>query len=153
MERGPLALFGAIVAVGLGPAMWLGAQFGHAGTPDRLPTISEQSTEQAQEPGGKAGAAPEDPTPIDLRPRPRSDVRPITVRPSTSTTTKGRTVPRPVSSASTSPSGAPSTSAPASTEPDDPPTEESGNGNGTPPPSPPAAGDTGRGIPVDLPVR
>ncbi|MEV0895803.1 hypothetical protein [Actinoplanes sp. NPDC049802] len=28
MERGPLALFGAIVAVGLGPALWLGAQLG-----------------------------------------------------------------------------------------------------------------------------
>ncbi|GGN67852.1 hypothetical protein GCM10010112_31650 [Actinoplanes lobatus] len=28
MERGPLALFGAIVSVGLGPALWLGAQLG-----------------------------------------------------------------------------------------------------------------------------
>jgi hypothetical protein len=28
MERGPLALFGAILAVGVGPALWLGAQLG-----------------------------------------------------------------------------------------------------------------------------
>jgi hypothetical protein len=28
MERGPLALFGAIIAVGVGPALWLGAQLG-----------------------------------------------------------------------------------------------------------------------------
>ncbi|WP_430783057.1 hypothetical protein [Actinoplanes sp. G11-F43] len=27
-QRGPLALFGAIVAVGVGPALWLGAQLG-----------------------------------------------------------------------------------------------------------------------------
>lgn len=30
MDRGPLALFGAIIAVGVGPALWLGAQLGTA---------------------------------------------------------------------------------------------------------------------------
>jgi hypothetical protein len=59
MERGPMALFGAIIAVGLGPALWLGAQFGSVGsTPVSPPAVvSEQNAEKA--PGG-AGAAPDE---------------------------------------------------------------------------------------------
>jgi hypothetical protein len=54
-----MALFGAIVAVGLGPALWLGAQFGNLDvTPNRPPTVvSEQKVDKA--PG--AGAAAEVP--------------------------------------------------------------------------------------------
>jgi len=41
VDRGPVALFGAIVAVGLGPALWLGAQFGTAtAVPARPATVS-----------------------------------------------------------------------------------------------------------------
>ena len=58
MERGPVALFGAIVAVGLGPALWLGAQFGRfdvapAGTP--VP-VSHTHAATSQLEGGGSGA-------------------------------------------------------------------------------------------------
>jgi hypothetical protein len=58
MNRGPMALFGAIVAVGLGPALWLGAQFGVS---DVSPTRPPAATiDQVQAPtGGGAGAAPD----------------------------------------------------------------------------------------------
>ena len=61
MERGPMALFGAIVAVGIGPALWLGAQFGNLDVAPNSPpsVVSEQKADKA--PGG-AGAAPEEPT-------------------------------------------------------------------------------------------
>jgi hypothetical protein len=57
MKRGPVALFGAIIAVGLGPALWLGAQFGTGGvSPVRPPiTVDQQQLPQ----GGGAGAAPD----------------------------------------------------------------------------------------------
>jgi hypothetical protein len=59
MERGPMALFGAIVAIGIGPALWLGAQFGNLDvTPNNPPTVvSEQKVDK-----GGAGAAAEEPT-------------------------------------------------------------------------------------------
>lgn len=59
MERGPMALFGALVAVGIGPALWLGAQFGSIDVaPTRPPTVVSEQADKA--PGG-AGAAPEEP--------------------------------------------------------------------------------------------
>jgi hypothetical protein len=93
MERGPLALFGAILAVGIGPALWLGAQFGDLDVaPSRTPAVvSEQKADKA--PGG-AGAAPEDPT--------------------TEPTKRTRYVPL-----SGTPSARPSSSASAADEPDD----------------------------------
>ncbi|WP_043510894.1 MULTISPECIES: hypothetical protein [unclassified Actinoplanes] len=39
MERGPMALFGAVVGVGLGPALWLGAQLGTHHTPAGRPPV------------------------------------------------------------------------------------------------------------------
>src|SRR5690349_15289877 len=59
MERGPLALFGAIIAVGLGPAMWVGAQFGVTGTtPNPRPPVAV--VDRVQAPGGAgAGSTPE----------------------------------------------------------------------------------------------
>ncbi|MDT4991863.1 MAG: hypothetical protein QOH97_1755 [Actinoplanes sp.] len=60
MERGPLALFGAIIAVGLGPAMWLGAQFGHvasATSPPPAAVVVQENTGK----GGEGAAAPADP--------------------------------------------------------------------------------------------
>jgi len=73
MERGPLALFGAIIAVGLGPAMWLGAQFGNvAVTPDRPPAVTVQQDSR----GGVGAAAPDDPADT-LNPDPKSNVEPL----------------------------------------------------------------------------
>jgi hypothetical protein len=53
MERGPLALFAAIIAVGLGPALWLGAQLAVVGTlPIAPPPVSaEYDTAETARPG------------------------------------------------------------------------------------------------------
>src|SRR5690349_20522810 len=60
MNRGPLALFGAIVAVGLGPAMWLGAQFGTVEvTPARPPAVVGEQNVSPDRLAGGAGAGAE----------------------------------------------------------------------------------------------
>jgi len=59
MERGPTVLFGAIVAVGLGPALWLGAQFGQARVVTVPPTITVVERNTGTDPGGR-GAAEQD---------------------------------------------------------------------------------------------
>jgi hypothetical protein len=57
MERGPLALFGAIVAVGVGPALWLGAQLGAVNlTPGQRPAPVEEQFPGADLDFGGAGA-------------------------------------------------------------------------------------------------
>jgi hypothetical protein len=58
MDRGPWALFGAIVSVGLGPAMWLGVQFGEAtAVPVReQPPVTQVQRNEVVEPGGGVGA-------------------------------------------------------------------------------------------------
>src|SRR3982751_6844175 len=58
MERGPLALFGAIVAVGLGPALWMGVQLGavQQQSPLRPPVVSEQKAEKVGQELGGTGA-------------------------------------------------------------------------------------------------
>jgi hypothetical protein len=56
MNRGPMMLFGAIIAVGFGPALWLGAQFG---TTDVIPGRPPVTVEQQAPRGGGAGAAPD----------------------------------------------------------------------------------------------
>jgi hypothetical protein len=141
MERGPMALFGAIVAVGLGPAMWLGAQFGAmAATPSRPPAVSsELQPNQAptQQKGGAAGSAPEDPS-VVLHTKPGANYRPPHSTPSPSPSASS-TPDRPdpgdsttdptEATSSPSPTGEPSTPPTESTsEPTDPPTV---------PPSPP----------------
>jgi hypothetical protein len=71
MERGPVALFGALVAVGLGPALWLGAQIGDvAAPPPRSPVVqSEQKADTAKPRGGEgAGAQPTEP---EVAPQPK----------------------------------------------------------------------------------
>jgi hypothetical protein len=153
MERGPLALFGAIIAVGLGPAMWLGAQFGNAADqPGRPPAVTVQQEKGVGSVGGEGGAAPEDPVGV-LRSDPKSNVQPLI----TATPKPHRSSAHP--SASASPSPSPSESSPATspspshehstppTEPsspdDDPPSQGSGDdGGGSPaPPSPPGGSD------------
>jgi hypothetical protein len=112
MERGPLALFGAIIAVGLGPAMWLGAQFGHAnGEPSRPPAVTVQQQDGV---GGVGGAAPDDSTGV-IRSDPKSNVEPLITQ-----------TPKPRKSSATpsaSPSASPSESSPtASPSPSEEPT-------------------------------
>lgn len=115
MERGPMALFGAIIAVGLGPALWLGAQFGDVdGTPATPPAVvSEQNAEKAP---GRAGAAPDE-EPI-VEPTKRTRYVPLSGTPSArpSATAKS-TAPEP--SESTEPAAEPS----PSDDPTTPPTE------------------------------
>ncbi|MCA2216842.1 hypothetical protein [Jidongwangia harbinensis] len=120
MERGPLALFGAIVAVGLGPALWLGAQFGNVTvSPGKAPTVI---SEQQPDVGGRAGAAPDE-SATKLETKPRAEIKPLSDRPS----------PRPSRSATSTapePEPDPTTEPPATTteptptdEPTTPPTE------------------------------
>ncbi|MFD1368908.1 hypothetical protein [Actinoplanes sichuanensis] len=57
MERGPLALFGAILAVGLGPALWLGAQLGAVNlAPGQRPAPVDEQFPGADMDFGGAGA-------------------------------------------------------------------------------------------------
>ena len=146
MERGPLALFGAIVAVGLGPAMWLGAQFGQVtGVPSTPPAVTVQ---QDQGRGGVGAAAPDEPDVIKTKPK--SNVEPLV----TATPKPHKSSATPSASASASPSestpsGSPSPSTNESTPPTDPPTDPpsdggsggSGGGDQGHPPSPPTASD------------
>ena len=89
MERGPMVLFGAIVAVGLGPAMWLGAQFGQV----TVTPLTRPPAVVADAPAGKAaggaGAAPEV-VEADTDTGPATDLLPLSstpaARPSTSPT-------------------------------------------------------------------
>jgi hypothetical protein len=141
MERGPMALFGAIVAVGLGPAMWLGAQFGNAiDVPTSPPAVTSEHGPQhkTQENGGVAGSAPDGSVLVETTPR--SEIQPLpgpTKRPAAHKTSK------PAHSADPSPSSAsPSTgdddhSSPPSGSDQSASPDPSG-GSTSPAPSPPA---------------
>jgi len=127
MDRGPMALFGAIVAVGLGPALWLGAQFGHfevtpPGAPVPVDRTHDETTAQLM--GGTGGG--EDQTAADntrAGATPHARARPVrtthSARPSASPTDTSPSV-----SPSTGDSAGPSTSPSASPDP-------SGGGSGT----------------------
>lgn len=116
VERGPMALFGAIIAVGLGPAMWLGAQFGVAPDPTRPPAIV---VDRVQAPGGAgAGETPEATARIldtnaDTDPGPRTVRKPAGIRKQGVTPTTTGPAPRQSSAGPTGPPGADPT---ASTE-------------------------------------
>ena len=56
MERGPMALFAAIIAVGLGPALWLGAQFGQIPPGPAVPTTAIVKDQAERVSGGGAAA-------------------------------------------------------------------------------------------------
>jgi hypothetical protein len=160
MARGPLALFGAIVAVGLGPALWLGAQFGRFDVAPPSPPVPVDRThdDTAQLTGGTGGGVDEtgnDSTPV--RSTPRAHIMPLTTSPSPSPSSSPSD-PRPSATTSASdpasddPSDGPSATPSDSTDPSD------GGGNGTggsgggsggsggddsAPPSPPASGNDG----------
>ena len=133
MERGPLALFGAIVAVGLGPALWLGAQFGNLDLTPTTPPGLTSVTNQEPVPGG-VGAA--DPDTADLAPDPTRVSAPYPVSPTTAPTHRvkvNRVTPaersaEPSRSADTDP--APSST--ASTSPETDPTPDDGTGTEQP---------------------
>jgi hypothetical protein len=141
MDRGPMALFGAIIAVGLGPALWLGAQFGTMPAAPAAPPTAVTVQGNEQKAPGRAGAAPEDPT-VVLRTDPRSQTLPITTRPTPrpSATTRSS---GPVSKAPTTPSSAattPSTTAAPSSPGTESTAEPSGTPTGSGPGDPPATG-------------
>jgi hypothetical protein len=117
VERGPMALFGAIIAVGLGPAMWLGAQFGVEADPTRPPAIV---VDGVQAPGGAgAGETPDDAarvldTNADPDPRPRTVKKPTGERrPDVIPTTTAGPAP---SESSAGPTGSPGAEPTAPTE-------------------------------------
>jgi hypothetical protein len=168
MERGPMALFGAIVAVGLGPAMWLGAQFGNAiETPNAPPAVTSEhgATQHNQDKGGAAGSAPEDPT-VVVQTRPRADIKPLPDPSSSTKPSAHRSSTPPTASddpSTASPSAEPSNTSSQPTESTSTPTDDptDGSGDGSPgPPSPPADEDEGTGTGgiaagtgVTLPIR
>lgn len=149
MERGPLALFGAIVAVGLGPAMWLGAQFATIvavptnGTPAAVSSQRPSSTQPTA--GGGAGSAPDNPS-IVLPPTQHGQDRPMRDERSASPS------PHP-SRTSASPTTTPTRTTPPSTGPSTPPTESSTTsspptGGSDAPPSPPPTSATNDSAPT-----
>jgi hypothetical protein len=123
MERGPLTLFGAIVAVGLGPALYLGAQLGSVNVaPNERPsTVGEQYPEVDDMDFGGVGAG-ETPDQADWIPSgpdrttvPATPSRPVTPSASSSSAVVIPPSSPPVSpspSISASPSPAPSVSDP-----------------------------------------
>jgi hypothetical protein len=141
MERGPVALFSAIVAVGLGPALWLGVQFGNVEVaPNRPPAVSHV------DPGGQellGGRGAGDDTTTEngtvVKTKPRANVRTITSSPTTSPSARpspsdpGPTgTPSKPADPSDDPTATPTDPAPDPTEPSDDPTI---------PPEPPGGGD------------
>jgi hypothetical protein len=152
MDRGPVALFGAIVAVGLGPAMWLGVQFGGIEVdPSRPPAVvGEPNSGPGRLLGGSGAGADEtgDDSVIGADPQDRV---PLTTAPSPkpSATTPSPAGP-PTSSRSAEPSGSSEPTTPpteATTTPTTPPTDESSSP--TIPPESPSEDDPGAGDPTD----
>ncbi len=149
MERGPMALFGAIVAVGLGPALWLGAQFGTASVNPATPpaVVGEQRVDVDKAPGG-AGAAPEEQV---IEPTRRSGYRPLSStpspRPSRTTESEGTDPAEapttgPATTTDPTPTGDPTTPpADGTGEPTEPPADGDGDTGEPTGPAPPAPGD------------
>jgi hypothetical protein len=108
MERGPTALFWAIVAVGIGPAMWLGVRLGAVEVaPSNNPAVVGERTSGPDRLVGGTGAGD---SPLDdpaVNATPRGKVLPLTSSAS----------PSPSAATSTSPAPSDTTSAPANTEP------------------------------------
>jgi hypothetical protein len=140
MERGPMALFGAIIAVGLGPAMWLGAQFGGVDVTPTQPTTTS-IVDEARAPGGTgAGAEPDKgPRVLDADADTDADRPPLTVvepsaRPQRTTAPVRTSTPTEAPPTSSSPGAEPSASSSAPVS--EPPTESTDE----PGPTAPTAG-------------
>jgi hypothetical protein len=120
MERGPFMLFGAIIAVGLGPAMWLGAQFGQTAiVPPAPPALVVETDGNA---AGGAGAAT-DTLETDAGTGPADVFIPLSATPSARPSSdRPEVIPVQTSSPAATPS--PSGTTPSrSTAPSTPPTE------------------------------
>jgi hypothetical protein len=142
MERGPVALFSAIVAVGLGPALWLGVQFGSVGVePYRPPVVSEVDPGGQELLGGRGAGATTDNSTV-VKTQPRANVRSITSSPTPSpSTSPSPSDPGP--SASPSESADPGDDPTTPVDPTDDPTDPGGNESDDPtiPPEPPEGDD------------
>ncbi|WP_433828730.1 hypothetical protein ACQP2E_05200 [Actinoplanes sp. CA-015351] len=169
MERGPLTLFGAIVSVGLGPALWLGAQLGTVNVAPNerpAPVGEEQYPATDMDFGGVgAGETPDQADWIQVYPDPAVSATSPSPSPAQSSSSAAAIVVTPSSSSpspSFSPSAAPSTSesietsAPVvspspsldeepSLEPSEEPTDEVSE---DPEPSGSPSEDTGGGAPL-----
>ncbi len=128
MERGPLLAFGTIVAIGIGPALWLGAQLGTVTiAPDQRPnTVGEQLQDNDRDFGGVGAGETADS--IDA-------VTDHTARPSSATPRARATTPPPARpsaspTVSVSITRSPSVSPPVSVSASVPPSS-------SPPPAPP----------------
>jgi hypothetical protein len=142
MERGPVALFGAIVAVGLGPALWLGVQFGAVEQPpvNHQPAVIQQKPASTELFGGSgAGQPTSTPEDHEVRTTPHRNADPVTRTPSRKPT------PSPSPSAEPEPS---KPSSPTSSEPSDPVSHPAGedptdptNEDPSVPPDPPENSD------------
>jgi hypothetical protein len=140
-----MALFGAIVAVGLGPALWLGAQFGNVTIAPVQPpaVVGEQRVDTDKAPGG-AGAATEEPAAIE--PTRRSGYLPLSSTPSArSSATAEPEATEPDAEPTTEPTGDAVEPTPTD-EPSTPPTEDT-----TAPTDPPSSGDGDEDEPGDDP--
>ncbi|MFC7532595.1 hypothetical protein [Actinoplanes sp. GCM10030250] len=162
MERGPLALFGAIIAIGVGPALWLGAQLGAVDlAPNERPsTVGEQFPDNDTGTVDFGGAGAGEP-PAEADPVTRYTVPPIKVgqaRPEAdpiadpSADTSPSSSSSPSSSASGSPSASPSAE-PSSSETSTPPTESTKPADDPEPSHSSPPGGTGAGEEEPAPVQ
>jgi hypothetical protein len=140
-----MALFGALVAVGLGPSMWLGAQFGQARVVTEPPPITVVERSGNAEPGGRGAA--EDDGAGALEDRVSNDAGPLSSTPSARSVrnappTKPAITPLPGQASPSAPadpqSGESGEPSPDPSVPDD--SEPSANGS-EPPPGPPGDSD------------
>jgi hypothetical protein len=144
MDRGPAALFGAIVAVGLGPAMWLGVRLGTVETAPVRPlpaVVGEHNSGPEQLLGGTgAGDSPlaDEPT---IKATQRAKLEPVTA----SSTSPSATTTSPTPTASPTPSESPT---PTESTPSTPPTEST-----TTPSTPPTDHTTTPTLPPDPPTE
>jgi len=154
MERGPIALFSAIVAVGLGPALWLGVQFGSVGvTPHRPPAVSEVDPGGHELLGGRgAGAEATTDDGTVVKTKPRANVRPITSSPAPSPSGSPSSADPGPSVSPSEPAGNGDDPKPTPTDPAPGPTDPPGGGeteDPTVPPEPPGDGDDPGGDPTE----
>lgn len=142
MERGPMALFGALVAVGLGPSLWLGAQVGEILS---VPTAPPAVTVERDNTAGEGAAAKDDRASVvrtDVNDRPRTLTNETTNRlPRNNSRTKSPVKPQPSAEAPpTAPTEEEPPVQPPSADPAEPePTEPSEGGTTTPAPTDPPA--------------
>ncbi|WP_250000840.1 hypothetical protein [Actinoplanes sp. M2I2] len=126
-----MALFGAIVAVGLGPALWMGVQLGPdpQQAPLRPPVVGQQGAEKAgHELLGGTGAG-EQTSKAGIDADPRANVLPLTSAPMAEPSRSASSTPEPSRSTT-----APTTEPTATTEPTEPtePADPTGPGATSP---------------------